>query len=413
MRNGLFFGLLALAFVSPAGAASSHGGFSKAEVLSVEPLFKSYDLIGLAEVDSRGKPTSMTLAVEINAPREVIFEIFKDPKNYYYLSTLFKENRLLESHDNTLAYSWASRHKFFSFTGENVVSLFPPRRIDIKIAKSTIGNGNFHFNLYKRGKNKTLLVFHGHLNVTSSDWLIRFLVGNSPSMEQAFNLAIGVVVVKGTKSLAERMFRGKKTTKHRTRGKREGGLVSLSGNDVKRIKPLLRRGTVILSSSVRGGKLKQVVTIEELDVPRIALLKAIASPNLYPKMVGSISKVVVHNKKAAQTEFSWNLGFSVFGLKSRNRLTISPKGVDIVGLDGDLKGAQWRWQLVPSANNKTIVAYHGWADVKGTAEVMAKTVKREPYLEHGIMAGSNMVMLRAIRRSVEKATTRKTKLAQK
>ena len=44
---------------------------------------------------------------------------------------------------------------------------------------------------------------------------------------------------------------------------------------------------------------------------------------------------------------------------------------------------------------------HGWADMKKAGYVLEKSVKREPYLEHGFMAGSNMVMLRALKRAVE------------
>ena len=144
-----------------------------------------------------------------------------------------------------------------------------------------------------------------------------------------------------------------------------------------------------------------MVVIEEVAAPRIKLLTAIAAPELYPKMIGAISKVSIHKRDKTTTDFSWNLGFSIFGVSSRNRLTISPKGVDVQGLSGDLAGSKWRWQFIPNGKDKTIVAYHGYADIKKAGYILESTVKREPYLEHGFMIGSNMVMLGAIRRSVE------------
>jgi hypothetical protein len=119
-------------------------------------------------------------------------------------------------------------------------------------------------------------------------------------------------------------------------------------------------------------------------------------------MIKAITEVKILEATEDHVDFSWTLGFSVFGITSLNRMTSTDTGVHVEGVDGDLKGARWLWQIVPVEENKTVVAYHGFAHVGRTAYIMEKTVKREPYLEHGIMAGSNMVMLRAIRRAVEK-----------
>ena len=48
------------------------------------------------------------------------------------------------------------------------------------------------------------------------------------------------------------------------------------------------------------------------------------------------------------------------------------------------------------------MAYHGWANMSRTPYILKQSCKAEPYLEHGFLAGSNMVMLRAIKRVVEK-----------
>ena len=386
--------------VAPQGNAA--GGFSGAELSKLTPVLDRYGVVGLSEMDAKGLPKAITLAVRIRAPRDVVFDIFKDPKNFYYLSTLFKENRALERHENSLAYEWASRHKFFSFTGVNHIAYYPPRRVDVKIAKSTIGNGTFKLVFHEEAPDRTLLVLSGLLDVETSEWLLRFLIGNNPAMKQAMNVAIGVVIVKGTKALAERLARGKKRAKHKAYGRNQKQLRALSKKELRAIKPLLDRGTVILTGSLKGGRLRQVVAVEEVRAPRLKLLGAIAAPELYPKMIGAISEVSVSSRDATSCDFSWNLGFSVFGLESRNRLDVSPRGVDIKALDGDLEGAKWLWQFAPNGKESTIVAYHGYADVKQAGYILEKTVKREPYLEHGFMAGSNMVMLRAIKRAVSR-----------
>ena len=77
------------------------------------------------------------------------------------------------------------------------------------------------------------------------------------------------------------------------------------------------------------------------------------------------------------------------------------QSVLVEAYEGDLAGASWRWQIVPVDAQHSVVAYHGYADISKAGYIMEKTYNREPYLEHGIVAGSNMVMLRAVRNKLK------------
>jgi ribosome-associated toxin RatA of RatAB toxin-antitoxin module len=384
------------------GGTSGTGGFNATEMKVVQRLLDRYGVVVLNENKPNGMPASMTLAVRVNAPRKVTFSVFEKPENFYYISTLFKENEVHESHGNSKAYTWASRHKLFSFVGSNVIDLYPPRRADVSIVRSSMGSGKFRVNFYEDGPDKTILVISGILDVQSSEWLIRYMIGNNPSMRQAMNVAIGLIMVKGAKAMAEGQALGKPLGKHRTRGKREGPLRPLGDVEFKRLEPLLKRGTVVLARSVRGGRLRQAIAVERVNAPAAKFIAAAGTPEFYPKMVKAISEIKVHERTEKAMEFSWTIGFSVFGLTSRNRITYNTDGVTIKGLDGSLAGAEWRWQVKDSGPNSCVVAYHGWADITKTGFILEKSMKREPYLEHGFVAGSNMVMLRAVRRVVEK-----------
>ncbi|MCP4196365.1 MAG: hypothetical protein GY762_04370 [Proteobacteria bacterium] len=247
----------------------------------------------------------------------------------------------------------------------------------------------------------TILTLSRIVDVKRSEWLIRFLVGGNPSMKQAMNVAIGTVVVKGVKAMAERMTVGRPFEKHRTRGTRKGPLQPLTKNDLAVLKPLLERGTVILTNSVSRGRLAQATIVKNIQAPAAKFLLAAATPEFYPTIVKSISDIEIHKRTDTGTEFSWTLGFSIFSLSSRNRLSFTGDGVIIEGLEGDLGGALWRWQIAEQDENSCTVAYHGWVDMLKAGNILAKSVKVEPYMEHGMMAGSNMVMMRAMERVVE------------
>ncbi len=381
--------------------AAPPGGFSAAELKAIAPLFDIYGIVALAETNPDGSPKAMTLAVRINAPRKEAFKVFENPENFNYLSRLFKENKVLQEHDNSKAWSWASRHKWFSFVGKNSIALFPPRRVDVSIIDSSVGAGSFRMLFYEDGPDHCFLVLNGILEVQSSEWLIRYLVGVNPAMRLAMNMAVGIVCVKGAKAMAEMTAAGKPLQKHRTYGKRKGPLKPLGKRGQNALKPLLDRGAVILTRSVKKGRLRQATVVERVKAPGRKFLVAAATPEFYPKMIKAITDLTVHERTDQATEFSWTIGFSILGLTSRNRLSFTPDGVLIEGLDGNLPGALWRWQVVDNGPNESIVAYHSWADINKTHYILKKSIKAEPYLEHGFMAGSNMVMLRALKRVAE------------
>ena len=390
----------------PVYAKHAEGGFSKEELRNVSKLLDRYGVVGISESLSNGAPKAMTLAVRINAPRQAVFEVFKDPTKFNYISSLFEEGKVLEKSNSSTAYSWASRHKLFSVVGTNTIALFPPRRIDVAIVNSSIGSGTVTFTLYEDGKDRTLFVLSGLVDVASSEWLIRFLVGNSPSMKHAMNVAIGLVVIKGVKAMAELEAAHRPLKYHRTGGARKGPLKPISESDAALLTPLLSRGTVILTRSVHGGRLEQATVIEKVNAPFSKFIGAAATPEFYPAMLKAMTDVKVSDKTDLTTDFTWTLGLSIFGLTTKSRFTFVPDGVTWEGLEGDLKGAEWRWQGISSGADDCIVAYHGWVDIPNSTYILSKSMKREPYLEHGFIVGSNMVMLRAVKRAVESSSVK-------
>ena len=77
--------ILAVVAVAAPARAKAPGGFSKAEIEAITPLFKRHGVIALAESDGAGAPKAMTIAIQIDAPREAVFKVFEKPENFYLL----------------------------------------------------------------------------------------------------------------------------------------------------------------------------------------------------------------------------------------------------------------------------------------------------------------------------------------
>lgn len=383
-----------------ANANAASTTLTSADVHALLPILRQHELLALVSQDARGKTPMMTVALRIHAPRNVVFDLFRDPDNFYYISTLFKENTQVATRDNAFAWTWASRHKLFSFTGTNSIALHPPGRADIKVVKSTVGSAAFSLAFLEDGPEHTLFVIAGYLDVQTSEWLIRHLIGNSPSMKRAMNAAIAMVIAMGTRDLAESVHRGRPKAPHRTGGKAGGIPRLLSAEEMRLLAPFTARGTVLLSDSHAGKRLRQISVIEAMEAPAQTVLQAAAEPHSYARHIRAISGLNVLRETEQYKEFSWELGFSVFKIRSTNRLVRGENDVVLSGIDGDLMGARWRWQVQALSPQRTLVAYHGYADVGATTGIMRTTVRREPYLEHGVMAGSNLIMMNAMKKVV-------------
>ena len=379
-------------------AAASPLPLNSSEMKSLIPILKKHDALGFTQFDEKGRPQRITMAIRVAAQRETLLKVFSDPDNFYYVSTLFKENTILDKHENAMVWSWASRHKILSVTGKNRMATYPPRRVDVTIEQSSVGSGTYTFQFFPDGKDHTLMIFDGFLDVNSSEWLIRFLVGDNPSMKQAMNIAIGLVVLKGVKDLAERMEKKKSNKPHTTSGKSGGEPSLLSDAEISALQPLLAKGQLFLCDSYAGGRLKQVSVIDIADSSEETFRLAAATPQNYAKYIGAISDIKIQKQETDKTVFSWKIGLSIFGLNSVNELRTTRDAIDLKAVSGDLEGAVWRWQTKPLSSHRTIVIYHAFADVGKMSAILESTVKREPYLEHGFVLGSNIVMMKAMKK---------------
>ena len=89
---------------------------------------------------------------------------------------------------------------------------------------------------------------------------------------------------------------------------------------------------------------------------------------------------------------SWS---SIFGVRA------SGGGVDLFGLEGDLRGARLRFDLHPDGKLQQIIL-RGQIAYDRASVVMRQLFKIEPMFEDGVNIGLTFVVLRAVRAEVER-----------
>jgi hypothetical protein len=75
--------------------------------------------------------------------------------------------------------------------------------------------------------------------------------------------------------------------------------------------------------------------------------------------------------------------------------------VEGAGVEGDLRGAHYQWDLVPRGPKETLVIYRVNEPLAQSSIILRKLFEHEPSLEHGIGVAFGLVYVRAMRGKAE------------
>jgi hypothetical protein len=80
---------------------------------------------------------------------------------------------------------------------------------------------------------------------------------------------------------------------------------------------------------------------------------------------------------------------------------VAPHAVDGAALDGDLRGAQLRWDLSARGPNETLAVYRVREELDQSSVILRKLFQFQPSLRLGINVALGLVWTRAIRGRAE------------
>jgi len=167
---------------------------------------------------------------------------------------------------------------------------------------------------------------------------------------------------------------------------------------------LLDRGALAILRR-QAGRLIEFSLIDRSTAPGPALLDELSHPERW-RYVPSYGTVAAHDPRDGMPVveiqqslplMSWN---TYFGVRSAGG------GVDLFGLEGDLRGARMRFDLHPDGALQQIIL-RGQLAYDRSNVVIRQLFKIEPLFEDGVNIGLTFVVLRAVRAEVERRTQEK------
>ena len=385
--------LFALTLLSRADARPL-SGLSEDELKQLEPAL-SRGVASVIEADPQGKLKQVILATDIKARIETVYSLISKPEQYPKFMHNFENIEITDHHENMTGFNWEWVGSKMSFRGVCMLTSYPPKRVNVEILKSALGQGQVRVDLTDRGSSVTTAVLSMVLNIETSNWIVQWLVKNHPTMRQAINLANGYVFMEGLKRGAEAREKGKEMSP--IQGQAGGQAPSLPDYLLTAVEPLLKRGSVGFTESYPQGRLHYASVLQSVYTSPERIATVINRPSDYPAFIKLVKEVGHVSYSAERTLFSWKLGFPLTTLSSTCQLEKKANGHTLRITDGDLKGSNWLWQVSVKSPTRSVVSFNGWADIAETNFIFRNMLKREPLFEHGFNLASDFVFVRGIR----------------
>jgi ribosome-associated toxin RatA of RatAB toxin-antitoxin module len=175
--------------------------------------------------------------------------------------------------------------------------------------------------------------------------------------------------------------------------------------DVVAMAPMLTQGELIWVNSQEDGKLKQASIMSIVNAPVKKTWDAVTDYDHYNEFMPRAKKIIVLSREGGDAVLSYTIDLPgpdfVYTLRHHHtpmtRVDIWPENDK-----GDIKTGAWRWELFPYSENKTILVYTFYTDIRESSWILKIALKSDPSMEHGINIATGLVTVNAIKRWAEK-----------
>lgn len=404
MRIFLLLSLLCLwpggATRSAAAAEPEHvplGRLPAIRLRELGPLLRGTDLV-LVESDGRGWQRQVTTITLCACAPQAMREVLIHPEHYGEFVRNMSKSTAERRPDGTLLHHYELRYSFVTTDGTNRYALLPdePGHGAAPVEMFDV-TGSSHYRwefLPANSGGGTIVVLYGFSDFRHSDGFLQKVVAQADSLEYGLALVTQLTLLLSMKARSEQQ---------------PGDFVPyvspLAGTRMPDYGFLLERGLLALLRS-QDGRLASISLVDRTRARPEALLRVAGEPWSWSRFVPSI----VRSRDTGRLDgdgtptaelvqslphLSWK---TVFGVRAAG----DPRGVQLVGLEGDLRGAQLRWDVRPGRAGFTEVVLRATEHYDRANLLMRQLYRLEPLFEYGVNVGLGLVLLRAVEAQAER-----------
>ncbi len=357
-----------------------------AELAALGPMLLDRDVVVIA-LDERGRLKQLTTLTLVAATPAAVRDVVIHPERYADFVRNMKRSRVAAEPGGTLWHEYAISYRVYTVEGHHRY-LFPAKGPADAVAPVEMydpdGDGTRHYRWeFVPTAGATVLALYGYTEIAHDRFTRRYLE-RAPTLESGFALIPQLTLLYSMKSRAQAI---------------SGGAVTLPAAAKVAWEFLLDRGTVALLM-LSGGRLREISMVERSTAAAPKLLAVAADPSRWSSFVPTMKRstqLAATDGDAVEIEQSLPLMNWTTKWAYRRDAT----SVDLVGFDGDLRGAHLKWNVASGAAGASELILRAAADFQNGSMLLREVYALEPYLEYGFDVALNLLLLQSLRRHAE------------
>jgi hypothetical protein len=337
--------------------------------------------VALIESTPAGTLKQVTLILWVAARPETVREVVTHPGEYKHFIPNVSESSWEPRADGGVS-TWKLDLPVSSFDQTNIYHFDPDGTISVRCPTDE-EDATYRYEILP-AQGGTVLVQYGYTDVKHSNAFVRSFLRKMPVTEHGLALAAQMLIVANLRHEAE------KRTK-------PGTLEPPSTTPSRGFGFLLDRGQVAVMRSLPSGALSDVSVLDRVYAPAERVLDALERPGEWSRYIPGVDASEEHGRGAAGTTVHLDFAIPLVTWSTTWGLRWAQRTVEGMGLEGDLRGAHFQWDVTRRSPTESLVVYRVNQKLQQSSTVFRKLIQFEPALEHGLNVAFSLVYLRAIR----------------
>jgi hypothetical protein len=350
------------------------------------PLLQTSD-IALVESRPDGMMKQVTLIMFVAAAPETVHDVIASPGEYKKFIPNLSKSTWEKQADGRMASSWVLELPVSSFDGVNVYDFDPGPAGAVNLhAIDPNDEANYRWEMLPVAGG-TVLVQYGYTDVKNSNKFVRSILKRMPSMEHGLALAAQLVLAAPMRIEAQ-----KRTPM--------GSLPAAPKAKAPGLNFLLERGTVTIMRT-QNGRISDVSVMERAFAPLANVAEAITHPAGWSKFIPGIDESYERSRAEGVIEYRSVMSVPLFSWDTVYQMRVAPSQMEGMGMQGDLRGAHFQWDLVSRGVKETLAIYRVSEPLSQSSILLRRLFSSQPSLEQGIEVAFGLVWVRAMRAKAE------------
>ncbi len=360
-----------------------------AELIQLAGIIQQQEL-ALVESKPDGTMRQVALVVFVRAPAASVHDLVADVGGYLRFVPNLKQADFKREADGRLVNTWRLELPISTFAGRDEYVLEAGATGAIFFhSLDTLATYRWDFIPVDGG---TLLVQAGYADVLHANRFVRAFVRAQPPLEHGLALAAQYMLVSAVKKEAERRA-----------GKQVARQLPSSTAALER---LGRRGQVVLMRAKDDGRLAEVSVTERVFTSEARVRDAISDPGRYKEFIPGVGASTVTERSGDELTYSIDMALPILTWSTRYRMRLATHAFDGSGIEGDLRGAQYRWDLGARGPSETVVTYRAHQPLARSNILVKKLFEVDASLEYGLNVAFALLFVRSVRGRAEGWTTK-------